>query len=519
MGRRVKKYLFTFIGLFLLSAGGFFLYGMIGQKGSNQNFRVVKLERGEISSVVTATGTINPVITVLVGSQVSGTIKALYADFNSSVKEGQVIAQIDPAIFEAQVEQGRANVLNAQANLVNAQANLRNSQANLEKAEVAVLDTKRTLNRNQELVERKVVAQAVFDTAQANYDSAVAQRDSARAQVETAKAQIEGAKAQIEQAKASLKMSETNLRYATIRSPVNGIVISRNVDVGQTVAASLQAPTLFTIAKDLTQMQVDANVSEADIGRLAKGQEATFTVDAYPERTFRGKISEIRNAPITVQNVVTYDVVIQVGNKDFKLKPGMTANVSILVEHKEGILKVPNAALRYRPEIAKKEDTKKEDRKKTEGSKPAGRTPLQRLTEGLNLTPDQQSKIETILESSRKEIQEIREKSKSEDARVRIQELISQKITGLLTAEQRQKLNELNQASPSDEKRRGRVWILSSERKPISVSVLLGITDGTFSEVSDGDLKEGVEVIVEDASKKTPSKAATPGPSMRGMGR
>lgn len=317
----------------------------------------MKVERGDIRFVVTATGTINPVITVLVGSQVSGTIKALYADYNSRVKEGQVIAQIDPAIFEAQVEQGRANVLSAQANIINAKANLENAKANLVKAEVGVLDAKRTLDRNRPLVEKKVIAQAAMDTAQTNYDTAVAQKDVAKAQVDSAASQVESSKAQVEQAKAALKVSETNLRYATIRSPVNGIVISRNVDVGQTVAASLQAPTLFTIAKDLTQMQVDTNVSEADIGRVAKGQEAIFTVDAYPEKTFNGKVSEIRNAPITIQNVVTYDVVIQVDNKDLKLKPGMTANVSVLIEHKEGILKIPNAALRFRPAVAKIKET------------------------------------------------------------------------------------------------------------------------------------------------------------------
>ncbi len=165
---------------------------------------------------------------------------------------------------------------------------------------------------------------------------------------------MESSKAQVEQAKAALKLAETNLRYTTIRSPVNGIVISRNVDVGQTVAASLQAPTLFTIAKDLTQMQVDTNFSEADIGRIEEEQEATFTVDAYPERTFRGRVSEIRNAPLTVQNVVTYDVVIQVDNKDLKLKPGMTANVTIMVAHRDRVLKIPNAALRFRPEFAQK---------------------------------------------------------------------------------------------------------------------------------------------------------------------
>ena len=249
----------------------------------------MKVERGEISSIVTATGTINPVVTVLVGSQVSGTIKALYADFNSRVKEGEVIAQIDPAIFDAQVEQAKANVATALANLSNAQANLQNIQANLVKAEVAVSDTKRTLDRNMQLMKMNAIAQASLDTTQANYDSAVAQREATKAQLEVAKSQIESAKAQVEHSKAALKLAETNLRYTTIRSPVNGIVISRNVDVGQTVAASLQAPTLFTIAKDLTQMQVDTNFSEADIGRIEKEQEATFNVDAYPERTFRGK--------------------------------------------------------------------------------------------------------------------------------------------------------------------------------------------------------------------------------------
>ena len=317
MSHRLKKYLITIGILVLLVLAGVFLFsGWIGQGGSNSKFRTVKVERGEISSIVTATGTINPVITVLVGSQVSGTVKALYADFNSRVKEGQVIAQIDPALLEAQVDQARANVLNAQANVLNAQANLQNAQANLVKAGIAVLDTKRTLDRNQPLVERKVIAQAVFDTAQTNYDSAVAQQEVAKAQLESAKSQVASTKAQLEQTKAALKLAETNLRYTTIRSPVHGTVISRNVDVGQTVAASLQAPTLFTIAKDLTQMQVDTNISEADVGRIAVGQEATFTVDAYPERTFRGKVSEVRNAPTTVQNVVTYDVVIQVDIKD-----------------------------------------------------------------------------------------------------------------------------------------------------------------------------------------------------------
>jgi HlyD family secretion protein len=446
MDNRKKKYLLAAVIIFIvLLVGGFIFYRWKGQNGLNQKFRTIKVERGEISTTVTATGTINPVITVLVGSQVSGTIKALSADFNSRVKEGQIIAQIDPAIFQAQVDQAKANVLNAQASLLNAQSNLQSAQANVAKSQVAVVDTKRTLERNRPLMERNVIAQATMDTAQTNYDSAVAQEEAAKAQLESAKSQVESAKAQIEQTKAALKLAETNLRYTTIRSPVHGTVISRNVDVGQTVAASLQAPTLFTIAKDLTQMQVDANVSEADIGRVAVGQEASFTVDAYPERVFRGRISEIRNAPMTIQNVVTYDVVIQVDNKELKLKPGMTANVSILVAHKEGVLKITNAALRFRPEFAKKEET---------GEKRNGD-----LSKG-------------------------------------------------------QKLSGSAKSSQGEGKLTGRVWVLSPEGKPKPIPIVLGITNGTFSEVVSGDLKEGTEVIVEENSNK---KGGSPSPSLRGF--
>jgi len=448
MGTRKKKYVIAIVIIILIFTGGFFFFQFAGPNGTNQKFRLMRVERGEVNLVVTATGTINPVINVLVGSQVSGTIKNLYADFNSQVKEGQVIAQIDPAIFQAQVDQARANVLTTQANLSNARANLENAKANLVKAEVAVLDAKRTLDRNQSLVERKVIAQATMDTAQTNYDTAVAQRDVAKAQGESATSQVGSSQAQVEQAKAALKLAETNLRYTTIRSPVNGTVISRNVDVGQTVAASLQAPTLFTIAKDLTQMQVDSNVSEADVGRIAVGQEATFTVDAYPERTFDGKVSEIRNAPIIVQNVVTYDVVIQVNNKDLKLKPGMTANVSVMIAQRKGVLKISNAALRFQPEISKRESGK--------------------------MGPPQK---------------------------------VARKVSE-------------NVKSPEeDQGRPGRVWVLSPEGKLISVSIVLGITDGTFSEVISGDLQEGGEVVVEEMSnKKAPSQAGNP-PFMPGRRR
>jgi HlyD family secretion protein len=506
----------------LAAAGaGVYLFFLSGAREEQaQRFRKMRVTRGEVSAAVTATGTINPVTTVLVGSQVSGTIKALYADFNSPVTEGAAVAQIDPSIFEAQVEQARANVQSAQAGIATAQANLQNAQANLVKAEVAVADARRTLHRNLELMGKGAVAQSAVDTAQTNHDSLVAQRDVAKAQIETAKAQLEQARAQAEQARAALKVAETNLRYTTIRSPVNGVVISRNVDVGQTVAASLQAPTLFTIAKDLTRMQVDTNVSEADIGSVKLGQEAVFTVDAYPERSFRGKISEIRNAPINVQNVVTYDVVVQVDNPELRLKPGMTANVSILLAHREGVLKVPNAALRFQPEESAREARPQAPAEAAASA--AGGAQLERLHKALELTSEQRAQVEEILRASRGEFQALREAAKPEEARRRIQALLRQKLWGLLTEAQRARFEATVQgAGPGAQGSPGRVWISGQVGRPTPIPLLLGITDGSWSEVLTGDIQEGVEVIVDDLARKKAAGGGTGGapPFMRGPGR
>jgi len=313
--------------LIIVIVGGAALWLYRG-KGTEMNYRVEKILRGDIKETVTATGTVNAVTTVLVGTQVSGTIKQIYVDFNSPVKKGQIIAQIDPALFESQVEQAEANLLSA--------------KANLEKAKAVLLDAKRTVDRNRELFSRNLIARSELETAETNYT--------------TAKAQVTVAESQIAQSEAALKNAETNLRYTRIVSPVDGIVISRNVDVGQTVAASFQTPTLFTIAQDLTKMQIDTNVDEADIGKIEVGQHVEFTVDAYPDTVFNGRVWQIRNAPITVQNVVTYDVVIKVDNPGLKLKPGMTANVSIITAEKRDILMIPNAALRFRPSDFNKMD-------------------------------------------------------------------------------------------------------------------------------------------------------------------
>ena len=284
------------------------------------SYKTAKVERGHIESRVSATGTINPVITVQVGSQVSGTIKDLYADFNSKVKEGQVIAKLDQKTFSAQRDQARAN-------LVNAEANVERSRADL-------VEKKQKFKRVSSLFKEGLIAGSERDVAEAAFLAS--------------SAQLKSAEAQVKQHKAALELAEVNLGYTVIKSPVDGIVISRNVDIGQTVAASFQTPTLFTIAKDLTEMQVNTNVDEADIGAVRVGQEAQFTVDAYPELTFQGKISQIRNAPVVIQNVVTYDVIIDAPNKDAQLKPGMTANVSILISRRDNVLKVLNSALRFK---------------------------------------------------------------------------------------------------------------------------------------------------------------------------
>ena len=314
----MKKILIIGASLVIIALAGLFFFR---GKGNEPQFRTDKVTKGDILMSVTATGTVNPVTTVLVGTQVSGTIKDIYVDYNAPVKKGQLIARIDPASFEAQVEQAKANLLSA--------------KANLEKAEATRIDAQRTRDRNRKLFSENLIAKSELDSAETNY--------------ETAKASVNAAKAQIAQTEAALKLVETNLRYTKIISPVDGVVISRNVDVGQTVAASFQTPTLFTIAQDLTKMQIDTNVDEADIGKVNVGQDVEFVVDAYPDITFKGRVWQVRNAPITVQNVVTYDVVIKVDNPELRLKPGMTANVSVIVSVKKDVLTIPNAALRFKP--------------------------------------------------------------------------------------------------------------------------------------------------------------------------
>jgi len=301
-------------------AGGVFLLSK--EKEGGPKFRKEKVTKGEVVSTVTATGTLSAVTTVKVGSQVSGIIASLRADFNSEVKKGQLLAELDPTPFQTTVDQRRAD---------------------LERAKVELRNADLVLARAKKLLEAQLQAQSEYDTAKANRD---------------------GAAAAVEQSTAALRQAETNLAYTRITSPIDGVVVDRQYDIGQTVAASFQAPVLFTIAQDLTKMQVLTNIDEADIGRVKEGQEASFSVDAFPDRPFRGKVSQIRLSPQTVQNVVTYPVLLDVANPELRLRPGMTANVSVPVDRRDDVLRVPNAALRFRPDPADLEDGVKKDVKK-----------------------------------------------------------------------------------------------------------------------------------------------------------
>lgn len=336
-------------------------------------YRLGKATEGRLSAAVSASGTLGARVTVQVGSQVSGQIAELLVDFNSPVKKGQVIARLDPASFATRVAQAQADLRAAQSAVQVARDTLTMRQAELAKARIALDESGRNLERKRALVRELFLSPAELDSAQAAYDTAREQVRLAEASVQVARAQLANAEALVAQRQALLRQAEVELAHTVIRSPVDGVVISRNVDVGQTVAASLQAPVLFTIAQDLRQMELNIAVDEADVGRVKPGQTVRFTVDAYPGERFSGQVTQIRKAPQTVNNVVTYGVIASAANPDGKLLPGMTANARILTEEKERVLMVPNEALRFRPLNPDGSPVKLEVRNREEGPGIPGR--------------------------------------------------------------------------------------------------------------------------------------------------
>jgi HlyD family secretion protein len=422
----------------IVVVAGVFVGLSLNRSSQAQHF-TAKVERGAIKDVVEATGTINSVITVQVGSQVSGTIAKLNADFNSRVHKGDVVALIDPALF-------KGALLQATADLKNAQANLEAARANLEKAKAALVQTKGDYDRAVGLTKDGVMSKQQLDLAKSNYDAA-------NASVDAAAANITQAEAQISQKEAAVSVAQTNLDYTVIRSPIDGTVVARNVDVGQTVAASLQAPTIFTIAQDLTKMWVYAKTDESDVDNIKVGKTVTFKVDALPKQTFQGVVSQVRMNPTMVQSVVTYDTIIEFANPELKLFPGMTAYVTIPVSTAANVMKLPNTALRYKPPIAPEEVLALYKRYGIEGAE------------------EQHSANNSVAEDS-----------------------------GAPTGAQN-----LPRAPKAEN---AVVWKLNTDQSMEPVKVSLGITDHAYTEVSEvlkGDLKEGDDVIIRSVMSKNPA--------------
>ncbi|MGA9997612.1 MAG: efflux RND transporter periplasmic adaptor subunit [Pyrinomonadaceae bacterium] len=544
-----KKRLIIAVGaIALLALAGFLLWG---DRASAAEYMTAKVERGNLRNSVTATGTLQAVTTVQVGSQASGTISALYADFNSQVKKGQVIAQLNPATSQAQVEQARANLLQARAALQQAQAQVAQSRAVINQSRAGVTDAQAKalaaqstvqnqqagvsgaqanmavlkaemddaasfLRQQESLAASGVVARRDVETAQTSYKTAEARYNQAATQVEQAKlsaqssssagivqsqaqieqaqaqvqqsqaqaqntaAQVQNAAAQVQQAEAALQLAEINLSQTTIRSPIDGIVVSRDVNVGQTVAASLSSPTLFTIANDLTQMQVIANIDQADIGLVEHAKGVSFTVDAFPGAEFKGTIQQMRLNPQNVQNVVTYNVVIDVSNPEQKLKPGMTANLEITIDERNNVLKVPNAALRFTPQTATGQQ--------------------QQTTQGgaANRTG----------QVSRRGTQQTENASGTN-------------ANNSAVANDAQPVAERERVTPSSspvlEGQTRRVWVLGQDGQPQPRRIKVGLTDGAATEVLEGDLREG-EVIITGQNVNGASKPPTTNQTAPGFG-
>lgn len=525
--QRVKSFLNTkrrlaVVGLLvaLVAAGGFWYWG---GNANAAEYMTAKVERGNLRNTVTATGTLQAVTTVQVGSQASGTLSALYADFNSSVKKGQLLAQLDPSVMQAQVQQARANLAQAQAQLQQARAAVGQSQAGVAQsragitdarakalaagtstqnqqagvsaaeANVAVLkaqldDAASFMRQEQSLLQSGVIAQREYETAQTSYKTAEARHNQAVAQlrmaqlsaqsqatagqtqataaveqaqaqaqqsqgsVAGAQAQVLNAVAQVEQARAALQLSEINLQHTTITSPIDGVVVSRDVNVGQTVAASLSAPTLFTIAQDLTQMQVIANIDQADIGLVEQAKSVAFTVDAFPGVEFKGAIQQMRLNPQNVQNVVTYNVVIDVANPEQKLKPGMTANLTVTIDERNEVLKVPNSALRFTPQTTDTAQARAggnaNGQRRNAGNANGGNNSAAPQPDGPNAQQQQGARAQFARASE-----------------------------PVLPGQTR------------------RVWVLGADGKPEPRRVKVGLSDGSATEVVEGDLREG-DVIV-----------------------
>ena len=536
----MKKYIIIVIILGLGAVFWFWGKDRILTTGQSQpRYRLMRVEKRDMANAVSATGSLSAVVTVQVGTEVSGQIKDLFADFNSPVKAGQQIARIDPKGYETMLRQAEAELAMAkaglssqkadiqrfQAELENAQANWSAAQAMTKKNRVSLDNAQRNLERQKELVAQDFVSRNDFDTARTTYEEVAAQLEQAEAQelaakskVTSAKAALVVAKAQIEEAEATVALRlaaldkrKVDLDNTIIKSPVDGIVIDRNVDIGQTVAASLQAPVLFTIAQDLSRMQVSTYVDEADIGRIRDGQPALFTVDAFSGQQFNGRVSQIRKLGKSVQNVVTYEVIISADNQDMRLMPGMTAQVEIELLKKDQVWTVANAALRFTPPDVKPQTPNTPPAALANGIQPGGeaggfqpsggrsdpQARIRELDEKLSLSQSQKDEVGKIFQQTGQQMRAaaqnagqvpggmsaMREKTRKESqaAIVRILDAKQRLLYEAMTAEDRPK--------------QGTLWRLDANGRPEAIQVGLGISDASFTEISGPAVVDGLEVI------------------------
>ena len=507
----------TVLVLVAAAAGAWAWYASRNAAGETK-YRAAKVERGPLQAVVVASGTLNAVTTVQVGSQVSGQVLEIFADFNTLVKKDQIIARIDPQSFELRVNQTRADVDAAKSAVAVATSALAAQRAETGRVKVNLADAERDLNRKKMLVEKNFISPAELDKARTLFDSTREQLKSVEAQIEVNAAQIASAQATVKQREALLKQSQVDLERTIIRAPVAGTVILRNVDAGQTVAASLQAPVLFTIAQDLRDMQVEAAIDEADVGRMRVGQQANFTVDAFPRRNFAGEIRQIRKSPVNVQNVISYTVVISAANPDQSLLPGMTANVRVVVDSRDNVLKVANAALRFRPAGAGDSKAAADGQPAQQAGGNAAQQFRQQLLEDLKPDESQKAKLDQIFDDARQKMAQIRDLGKDADRRKQAERIRAEsraRIAEILTAEQKaiyeRLLAELG-GGRAGAAVAGRVWIHGPDGQPKALEVRTGLTDGTSTEVAEGPLKEGDEVILGIGETNAGSKKAG-GPS------
>ncbi|HQU50088.1 MAG TPA: efflux RND transporter periplasmic adaptor subunit [Casimicrobiaceae bacterium] len=477
-------------------------------------WRFAKVERGSIAQVVSASGTLQAVTTVQVGSTISGQIKEILVDFNSAVRKGQLLARIDPQTYELRVRQAEADLEAARTAYLQRQSDAMAMRSQAARARIAAEDARTDLERKESLVGKGFISPAERDKARFTAQGADEAVRTADAQARSADAQVANAAATVKQREAALASARNDLDKTEITAPVDGVVISRQVDAGQTVAASLNTPTLFTIAQDLRKMQVAVAIDETDIGKIRPDQRATFGVDAYPGGVFEGRIDQIRKAATTVQNVVTYTVIVATPNPDLRLVPGMTANVRIVTDSRENVLKVANAALRWRPAGASFSDAASAAAAVGAGGDLQARR--RKLVDELKLDAAQAARVEEIYAESRGRLAELRDLNDADRRQrgERIRAEVRQKISAILSEEQRTRYAEIVAAETGRAvSGSGRVYRLV-DGKPAEVALRTGLTDGNSTEVVSGPLAEGDEVIVGTQLPNAPAAKASSAPRM-----